>query len=185
MGRLFLGLRGVVRQLIDEVDVLAVHLNQGALEAVRLTLEGDNLLLGQLHIIAGALLTVLRFDVGGADNLGCLLLGLADDILAQTLGVNHRGAQGIFHRAVLLNALGQHNELFLQIIVLGGQIIHRLRHLFQISIHVLTAIALKRLVKGYMADILRRDHDFPPVCRARCPVIPGPRPAGRSCAQYW
>ena len=39
--------------------MFAVHLDQRTLEAVCLTLERDDLLLGQLDVIAGALLAVL------------------------------------------------------------------------------------------------------------------------------
>ena len=166
--------------------MLAVHLDQRTLEAVCLTLERDDLLLGQLDVIAGALLAVLRLDVGRADDLRCFLLGLADNTVPHALGVDHRRTQGVFHRSVFFNALGQHDELFLQIIILGSQVVHCLGDLLEIIIHILTAIALERFVKCDVADILGRDHDgFPPVCGAHGPVIPCPQRCGRSCAQYW
>ena len=135
--------------------MLAVHLDQRAFEAVSLAFQRDDLLLGQLDIIAGALLAVLSLDIGGAYDLGRLLLGLTDDIFTQTLGIDHRGAQRILLGTVLVDALGQHNQLFLEIIVLGGQLIHALGHLLEIIVHIVAAIALKRFFKRYAADILR------------------------------
>ena len=111
---------------------------------------------------------------------------LADNTVPHALGVDHRRTQGVFHRSVFFNALGQHDELFLQIIILGSQVVHCLGDLLEIIIHILTAIALERFVKCDVADILGRDHDgFPPVCGAHGPVIPCPQRCGRSCAQYW
>ena len=93
--------------------MLAVHLDQRTLEAVCLTLERDDLLLGQLDVIAGALLAVVGLHIGSTDDLRRFLLGLADNTIPHALGVDHRRTQGVFHRSVFFNALGQHDELFL------------------------------------------------------------------------
>lgn len=48
----------------------------GAFERIRFLLYCHKLLLGQLHLIAGALFTILRLNVGGTNDLGSFLLGL-------------------------------------------------------------------------------------------------------------
>ena len=92
-------------------------------------------------LVTGALLPVLGTDVGGADHFGSLLLGLLDHVLAQTLGVDERGVQGILLGAVLVDALCQHHEFLLQILVFGAESVQTVRHLSEIIIDIVTAIA--------------------------------------------
>ena len=161
-----------------------------AFEAVSLAFQRDDLLLGQLDIIAGALLAVLSLDVGGAYDLGRLLLGLTDDIFTQTLGIDHRGAQRILLGTVLVDTLGQNDEVFLHLVIFSRQGIHAFRYLLEVVIHIIAAIAAHRFVKCYAADILRRDHGFPPVC-GQSPLLPDfrvlhfIRRVRDSLSQYW
>ena len=134
--------------------MLAIHAHQRLFEAGGLLFERDELLLGQLDFVAGVLLAVLGLDRGGADGLGRLLLGFLDDVFAQALGVDHGGAQGIFLRAVLVDALGQNDELFLQVLVLGGQGVHAVGDLLEIVVHILAAVAAHGAFKRHAAHVL-------------------------------
>src|SRR5699024_9223480 len=83
----------VLRNLADDLNMLAVHADQRLFEVVGFLAQRDELLFGKFNLVAGMLLTVLGADGGGTDDLGRLLLGLFDDVFTQALGVDHRGAQ--------------------------------------------------------------------------------------------
>ena len=111
--------------------MLAVHIQQRALEAVRFAFQRHDLLLCQGDIVPHALFAVLGLDVGRTDDFGRFLLGFPDHIVPQALGVDHRRAQGVLLGTVLVDALRQHHELFLQIVILRRQCVHALGDLFR------------------------------------------------------
>ena len=170
--------------------MLAVHLHQRTLEAVGFAFQRHDLLLGQFHIVAGALLAVVGLHIGSTDDFRSLLLGFTDHVLTQALGVDHRGAQSVFLGTVLVDTLGQNDEIFLHLVIFSRQGIHAFRYLLEVVIHIIAAIAAHRFVKCYAADILRRDHGFPPVC-GQSPLLPDfrvlrfIRRVRDSLSQYW
>ena len=97
-GLLFCTVGVILRNFGNHFDVLAVQVHQALFERIRFLLYCHKLLLGQLHLIAGALFTILRLNVGGTNDLGSFLLGFLDDVLAKALGIDHGCAQGIFAR---------------------------------------------------------------------------------------
>ena len=148
----------ILRNFGNHFDVLAVQVHQALFERIRFLLYCHKLLLGQLHLIAGALFAILRLNVGGTDDLGSFLLGFLDDVLAKALGIDHGCAQGIFVGTVLVNALGQYDQLFLQVIIFCGQAVDAVRNLSEVIVYVLTTITAHGTVKGHAAHIIRSNH---------------------------
>ena len=140
--------------------MLAIQFHQLFLERVGLFFHCHKLLLCQLHLVPGPLFTILRADVGSANNLGRLLLGFADHILAQALRIDHACAEGILIRTVLVNPLGKDHELFLHFVVVGRQLIHAVSHLLEVIVHIFAAVTTHGAVKGHAAHILRSNHPY-------------------------
>ena len=102
-----------------------------------------------------------------------------------TAEINLNNGTGLQRGDVLLNA--QHHTAMS---IGGGQIVHALSHLLEIIVYIIAAIAVERLFKRHAADILRRDHGFPPVC-GQSPLLPDfrvlhfIRRVRDSLSQYW